>query len=259
MTGTFKLKLQELIDRYQGRVGLSLELDGDLYEWNSTQVFPSASLIKLPILLTAFRQKEQGILDFDEIVTIAEMKMTSGAGVLQALSESAVLSIADMVTLMIMVSDNMATNLLINKIGVSKVRDFMDELNLSGTELNRQMMDFAAIDKGLNNWTTSSDMLKCLKAIGENDFLTDESKGQIAAILQKQQFTDKLSFLMDTEKIVIGSKTGDLHGVEHDCAIIQFKERTVYAAVLMDEIVDKRYGRSTINEIGRLIYEELVR
>lgn len=77
--------------------------------------------------------------------------------------------------------------------------------------------------------------------------------------MQKQLFTDKLSFLMDTEKIVIGSKTGELHGVEHDCAIIQFKERTAYAAVLMDEIVDKRYGRSTINEIGRLIYEELVR
>lgn len=259
MNGNFEKQVQKLIDRSEGRIGISLELDGHLLEWNSSQVFSAASLIKLPLLLIAFRQKEQGFLDFDEIITVSDMKKTGGAGVLQALSDSAELSISDLVTLMIIVSDNMATNILIHKMGLSKVRDCMDELNLSGTELNREMMDFAAMNKGLNNWTTPSDMLKCLKAIGQNGFLADWSREQIAVILQKQQFTDKLPFLMDTEKIVIGNKTGELHGVEHDCAVIQCKERKAYAAVLMDKIIDKRAGRSTINEIGKLIYGELVR
>ncbi|MCM3594862.1 class A beta-lactamase-related serine hydrolase [Metabacillus idriensis] len=258
MTGNLELKLQEVMERCPGRIGLALDLDGRIIERNSNGIFSSASLIKLPILLTAFQQKERGILSFDEKVKMCDIEKTGGAGVLQSFSDDAVLTVSDLLSLMIIVSDNAATNYMIHKAGRPAINACMKDLNLTSTELNRDMMDLEAIKNGLNNWTTADDMLKCLKAIGEYGFLPEVSRKQIEDILQKQQFTDKLPFHMDKEKVYAGNKTGELPGIEHDCAIIRFGDRTAYAAVLIDQLQNKEAGRRTISEIGKFIYDELL-
>ncbi|TDL80364.1 serine hydrolase [Peribacillus frigoritolerans] len=258
MTVNLKLKLQEVIDRCPGKIGLAIVLDGEIIEWNSNGIFSSASLIKLPILLTAFRLKDRGILALNEKVNLRDIEKTGGAGVLQSFSDDAVLTVSDLLSLMIIVSDNAATNYMIYKASRPAIHACMKDLNLTSTELNRDMMDLEAIKNGLNNWTTADDMLKCLKAIGEDGFLTEVSRKQIEDILQKQQFTDKLPYHMDTDKVYAGNKTGELPGIEHDCAIIRFGDRTAYAAVLIDQLQNKEAGRRTISEIGKLIYDELL-
>ncbi|MDQ0860709.1 serine hydrolase [Bacillus sp. V2I10] len=254
----FEQRLQEVIECCPGRIGLSLDLDGKIFERDSREIFSSASLIKLPILLTAFHLKEHGILTLEEKVKMCDIEKTGGAGVLQSFSDDAVLTILDLLSLMIVVSDNAATNYMIHKAGRTAISACIKELNLKGTELNRDMMDLEAIKNGLNNWTTADDILKCLKAIGGEGFLSTASRKQMADILQKQQFTDKLPYHMDKEKVYAGNKTGELPGIEHDCAIIRFGDRTAYIAVLIDQLLNKEAGRRTISEIGKLIYEELI-
>ncbi|MGG4488223.1 serine hydrolase [Metabacillus idriensis] len=258
MTVNFERKLQEVTESCPGRIGLALNLDGKIIEQNSRGIFSSASLIKLPILLTAFRLKERGIFSLDEKVNLYDIKKTGGAGVLQSFSDDAVLTVSDLLSLMIVVSDNAATNFLIHRAGIQAIRACIKDLNLTSTELNREMMDLEAIKNGVNNWTAADDMLKCLKAIGEDGFLTEVSRKQIEEILQKQQFTDKLPYHMDKDKVYAGNKTGELPGIEHDCAIIRYGDRTAYAAVLIDQVQNKEAGRRTISEIGKLIYDELV-
>lgn len=248
----------DILSNCPGRAGACFSWNGEWLEAGSGDVFSSASLIKLPILLTAFRQAEKGKLDLNEKVKLRDVEKTGGAGVLQALSEDAVLTVLDLLTLMVTVSDNAATNWVIEKIGMHKTNETIADLGLNVTKLNRKMMDLDAIQSGIENFTSPADMVRCLQAINEGDFVSDDSRQKMLAILQKQQFTDKLPYSMDKELIYAGNKTGELPGIEHDCAIIKYRESCAYAAVMIDQLEQKEWGRKTISEIGKLIYERLL-
>ncbi|MDX8290954.1 serine hydrolase [Metabacillus indicus] len=247
-----------ILSNCSGRAGACFSWNGEWLEAGSCDVFSSASLIKLPILLTAFRLAEKGNLDLNEKVKLRDVEKTGGAGVLQALSEDAVLSVQDLLTLMITVSDNAATNWVIEKIGMPKINETIEGLGLFITKLNRKMMDLDAIQSGIDNFTSPADMVRCLQAINEGDFISEDSRLKILDILQKQQFTDKLPYSMDKDLIYAGNKTGELPGIEHDCAIIKYRDTTVYAAVMIDQLEQKEWGRKTISEVGKLIYEKLL-
>ncbi|MFC0414319.1 serine hydrolase [Cytobacillus solani] len=243
--------------RCKGRVGLIIEAEDKRIEINSEGRFSSASLIKVPILVECFRQSGKGTLDLQQSIQIALVEKVGGAGVLQALSGNLKLKIIDLMTLMIIVSDNLATNLLIDLLGMDQINQGMKELNLHQTELNRKMMDFTALNNGVDNYTTASDMLTCLKEICQNKILSNESASKAKEIMENQQFNNKLSDQIDLDIFKVANKTGELLGIEHDCAIIQYENRNVYAAVLIDQLTVPKDGRQTLSSIGQLISQFL--
>ncbi|PLS16193.1 serine hydrolase [Bacillus sp. M6-12] len=246
------------IEKCSGRVGLYLELDGGTIEHNSNEVFRSASLIKVPILVEGFRQKEEGRIHLNQPVTIQRRDKVGGSGVLQVLSDKSFMTLKDIMTLMIIVSDNTATNVMIDLLGMDSINRTIKELGLEKTILERKMMDFQAAEQGKDNLTCAADMALCLKAIQEASFLSDESSREMADILKNQQFLDKLPAMMDLDKVAVAGKTGGLHCIEHDCAIIRYGEKVAYAAVLSDELPSKEDGRRTISAIGKLIFDFMV-
>ncbi|WP_181444578.1 serine hydrolase [Bacillus sp. 03113] len=233
-------------------------MDKEIIEINSKQAYPAASLIKVPILIEAFRQKEEGKLDVEQLVSISKEEKVGGAGVLFSLSSKASFTIHDLMTLMIIVSDNTATNQLIDLIGWHEINQCIKALNLTSTRLNRKMMDLDAIKLGKDNWTSAVNIGTCLKEIYKGSLLSKESKEEILSMMRKQQFKEKLPAYMNLEKGWIANKTGELEGIEHDCAIIQYNGITVYMAVLIDQLSAQEDGRETIRQIGKLVNNYLV-
>lgn len=248
-----KRQVSELVAHCEGRVGLVIETCEGRIEINHNDKFSAASLIKIPILIEGFRQYEKGLLDLHEYLLALPSNRVGGAGVIQALSADLKLKIIDLMALMIIVSDNSATNLVIDRVGMTEINECIKALNLQNTELNRKMMDFEAKKNGLDNFTTANDMLTCLKVIDQHRFLSKESSDKAFSILEKQQFKNKLAETIDSEAVQVANKTGELPGVEHDCAIFKYGGKTIYAAVLIDQLSRQEEGRLTLIQIGKVL------
>lgn len=252
---TLEKKVLELVAACEGRMGIVIETEEGQIQVNHREVYSSASLIKVPILIEGFRQSEKGQLDLYEYVKVPLAERVEGSGVIQALSTDLQFKVIDFLTLMIIVSDNIATNILIELLGMDEINNCMKWLGMNNSELNRKMMDFAALEHGTDNRTTALDMVTCLKAMAEDYFLSKENCAQVLRIIEKQQFTNKLAAAFDLEKVTVANKTGELPGIEHDCAIIRYKDRTVYVAVLIDKLTNQESGRQTLFNAGKLIAE----
>ncbi|WP_108670245.1 serine hydrolase [Peribacillus acanthi] len=249
-------RLNSEIKNCPGKMSVMLEVGQHCFQWDPHRKVPSASLIKLPILLEGFRQIENGTLNLYDAIQIQEYQKVEGAGVIHKLS-NAKLTVQDLLTLMIIVSDNTATNVLIDLLGMEKINSFIKEQGCNSTELNRKMMDFDSIIKGINNWTTASEMVLMLKEIDIGLGYSSNSKELMKGILQNQQFLDKLPLFIDLEDGWIGNKTGELSGVEHDCAIMKKGNKSAYITVLCDSLPSKGVGKIAIAKIGSLVWEYL--
>jgi beta-lactamase class A len=251
------MTLEKLRDRLsnelagcKGRASLFLEIEGAIIEFNSDVVYQSASLIKLPILFEALRQIDEGKLQNDRLLTIKESDKIGDTGVLQALKVKQ-LPVEDLLSLMIIVSDNSATNLLIDLIGINSINSTISRIGMKNSKLQRKMLDFDAIQFGKDNFTSAADIALCLKEGVIGSSLKKQSKNTFHSFLIQQQFKEKLPVYMNDSLLKIGNKTGELPGVEHDCGIITYGMKQAFIVVLIDGISETESGKTTIRQIGK--------
>ncbi|MGA9228371.1 MAG: serine hydrolase [Mesobacillus sp.] len=237
----------------KGRASLFMEIEGKIIEFNSQEVYQSASLIKIPILYEALRQIEAGIISPDEHVIIRDSDKIGDTGVLQAIHGVKSYAIKDLLTLMVIVSDNSATNLIIDLLRMESINKTIRSLLMKNTILQRKMLDFQSIKSGMDNFTTAADIVTCLKKGVTGTALTKASRDTFLSILNQQQFREKLPAYMNEEYIIAGNKTGELPGLEHDCAIVTFGQNRTFIAVLIDNLTDPEIGKSAIRQIGKHI------
>jgi beta-lactamase class A len=254
-----QMNIQDLKDniykelaRCKGRASLFMEIEEHVIELNSHDAYRSASLIKLPILFEALRQIEEGILSADAHLSLRETDKVGDTGVLQALNCQQY-SIQDLLTLMIIVSDNSATNLLIDILGLESINSTIRRLGMSNTIMQRKMLDFDSVKSGKDNYTSAADMVTCLKEGIDGSSLKLGSKNRFHSILLHQQFKEKLPAYIDETLINAGNKTGELPGLEHDCAVFSYGRRRAFVAVLIDGLTEAEIGKSTIRQIGKQI------
>lgn len=214
---------------------------------SADEVVTAASTIKVPILAAALDQVGAGWLDLAQPTAIPSQR-TGPTGVLQALPSVNTLTLADLLTLMIIVSDNTATNVIIDLIGMERVNQFCARAGLSGTVLRRKMMDADAGRLGLENTTTAQDQATLLDAIAWRNLLPAPLRAFALQALEGQQFNDGLPSLLP-EEVIVAHKTGDLPGVRHDVGVITGTNgRQAVVAVLLSGInaepPDPRDGRS---------------
>lgn len=248
-----QMELQEIVNNCPGRASVAIDICGTSWELAGNEVYKSASLIKVVILIEALRQVENGSYSFDDKYILSHDAKVGGAGVMQALSDSIAFTYRDLLTLMIIVSDNTATNQVIELLGFDSINRCCKDLGLMETALNRKMMDFEAGAQGRENYTTSSDMVTCLKKVNEGGFLSKDGRAEFLRILAMQQFQNKLPARIDLDLVTVANKTGELPGVSHDVALIEYGGKTAYVAVLIDELVAADDGRKTLNLIGEKI------
>lgn len=214
---------------------------------SADEVVTAASTIKVPILAAALDEVDAGRLDLAQPTAIPSRR-TGGSGVLQALPSLHTLTLADLLTLMIIVSDNTATNVIIDLIGMERVNQFCAGAGLKGTVLRRKMMDADAARLGLENTTTAHDQATLLDAIAWSNPLSAPLRAFALQALEQQQFNDGLPSLLPDE-VIVAHKTGELPGVRHDVGVITgMNGRQAVVAVLVSGIdaepPDLHHGRS---------------
>ncbi|SKC83639.1 serine hydrolase [Maledivibacter halophilus] len=213
---------------------------------NEDTVFPAASVIKLYILWELFERIEKGEFTLEQEISIEDKDKVDGFGILKELHSGIKLSVKDLATLMIVLSDNTATNMLIDLLGMDNINRTIENNKLKHTVLQRKMMDGKAKEKGLDNYTSSIDVLKILEK--------SLQKKEIIDILKRQQCNNKLPVLMG-DSMELAHKTGDLPGVEHDAGILFIKEEAVFIIVLTKNLKNNIEGIKLNNNIGKAVYD----
>jgi beta-lactamase class A len=192
---------------------------GETFARNADVVFPAASTIKLPVVLELFKQAEEGGFDLSAPLTIEPKSRVEGGGVLERFVEPyPALSAAHLAVLMMDFSDNYATNLLIDRIGMERVGRRMAGWGFADTLLRRKMMDTAAARAGRENVSTPRDMAGLLEKLQRGELLSPEHTRRVIAIMKGDAGTWIKRGLPAT--IEVADKEGDLEGVRCDSGLV---------------------------------------
>jgi beta-lactamase class A len=249
-------RLLELLTPATGVVALAARHveSGRTWCYNEHVVLPSASLIKLPILAAFWEAAEAGRLDPDERTNVPAGTSVEGTGVLKALAPGLQPTWNDLATLMITVSDNVATNLIIDRLGINAIQAWIDKAGLADTRLERRMMDRAAMDAGRGNWTSAADMEALLSAVASGTCISDEASRRMRQALEAQQIQDRLPRRLG-EGARVANKTGNFSDVIHDAGIVTWPGGTLAIAVLTQGVRPAWQAMDTIAEIAAVLVE----
>lgn len=246
------------LESYPGNVSAVVETSSGRIEVDAHSRMKSASTIKLAVLLEAYRQFDRSILNANDLVKLKPEDFTEGSGVLFHLDSVKELSIRDLLTLMIIVSDNTASNIAIRTVGMDNVNVLMRENGCTDTTLGREFMDFEAASRGLDNITSAADLVAMLKAADTGELFSEESRQHIIHTLKRQQFLANLHGRIDEDdEVAIASKSGSLPGVVNDAGIFEYRGEKVYVAVLVNDAPDNHSAQELIAEIGGYVYDWL--
>ena len=227
--------------------------NNDKFEHNVNKRFSSASIIKLFILNELFAQDKRGEVRLGNAITFDHAKAVDG-GMLHKFSSGATLRMEDLALFMLAVSDNTATNLLIDYLGMDKINTSIKALGTRETILGRKMLDSAARLAGRDNFTCAADV-----GIVLNSFLKNDPRILDMLSLQKNNYklSAKLGFDdFDDLEPIFAHKTGELGGIEHDAGIFFYATpQPVIVVVLTAGLPDVDTGRNFIANIGRIVYQ----
>jgi beta-lactamase class A len=227
---------------------------GREYHRLADERLPSASVIKVAILVELLGRTAEGGLDLAERRALTEADKVPGSGVLPQLGAGLELTLLDLAHLMITVSDNTASNMLIDRLGCEAVNARLERLGLRRTRLGRKFYDFAARDRGLDNWLTAGEMADLLTGLEQRTALPPESCDLALAIMRQQQFDNRLPKLLPPDTPV-ANKTGSITGVCHDAGIIYSPAGPLVVVVLTQGLPDDALAEGVIRRAGRLVYD----
>jgi beta-lactamase class A len=226
---------------------------GRTWRHNEHLRLPSASLIKLPILAAFWETVEAGRLDPSERVSVpAEVLRVEGTGVLKALAPGLQPTWSDLATLMITVSDNVATNLIIDRLGMEAIQGWIDKAGLAETRIERRMMDRSAMSAGRGNWTSAGDMETMLRAIAAGRCVSEGASREMRRALEAQQIQDRLARRLD-EGVRVANKTGNFADVIHDAGIVTSPGGLLVIAILTHSVRPAWQAMDTIPEIAAML------
>lgn len=234
----------------------------EIVSLNPDMRFPSASLIKVPILVEVARQVEFGLLSWKTRYAVPDAARVPSDGVLADLSSQLQPTLYDLAHLMITISDNTASNMLLDLVGMDAVNATMHQLGLTSTQVERRFIDFEARKAGRDNWTTAGDMALLLSY-----FCIDLLPGRdimLKILLRQNDYTIVPAYW--GEEVPFAHKTGGLEGIIHDAgilyppvgaALVQPPPVPWIIVVMTAEQTDTPLTRYMLARIGKIIYSGL--
>src|SRR6202171_1463512 len=189
--------------------------DGHKYGLHADDVFPQASSIKICVLAELYRQAEQGKVKLTDLYTVNGTDIVQDSDIMGGLPPGVTrITLRDLATMMVAVSDNAATNVLIDHLGMDNVNALLDSLNLHNTRLRRKMMDVKAAAEGRENISTPREMLTLLEKIYQGEVLSKKPTAHFFNLLS----THKCSLIPRDlpDNLQIANKPGELEAVRND-------------------------------------------
>lgn len=217
----------------------------------------SASTIKTPIMLTALDKVQKGILKVDQMLPVPSKEILADTEVFDR--DEPAYALEELLTWMIINSDNTATNVLIDFLGMGAVNAYSDTLGLGSTVLERKMLDWGAIRAGRNNFTSAADQLVIFSKLYHQSILTPELCGLALRILKQQRdFSSAFRYIADP-RLTAAHKTGGLDHLNHDVGIFYLPDHTYYFGCFvtdcMGETDENPLAKKLIGRLSKSVYE----
>lgn len=275
-TVTIDHRIQAAIQGFPGSVSLfAKNLDtGKSYELRADAPVPTASTIKLPIMVELFAQAEEGKLDWNQKLELTDQAKVSGSGVLTELSAGDLLPIRDLMHLMIVVSDNTATNLILDRIGGNAVNQRMAQLGLKQTAVMRKIMQTkpeSFTDEGRKpgsgQWGTGRscprDMVVLLEKLYRGQLVSKQASEEMITVLKRQRDLQGVGReIRGVKDGVVASKSGALDHLRSEAAIVYSPHGPVAMSITVNNIPVVDYGVDNpgnllISSLSQILVEEL--
>jgi beta-lactamase class A len=223
--------------------------DGHKYLLHANDVYPQASSIKICVLAELYRQAQQGKLKLTDLYTVNAADLVQDSDIMGGLTPGVTqITLRDLATMMVAVSDNSATNVLIDRVGMDNVNAFLKAQGLRDTRLRRKMMDLKAAAEGRENVSTPNEMLNLLQALYRDEILNKEMTADFFEVLS----THKDSWIPRDlpDDLRIADKPGALEGVRNDSGVIFVDKRPYVLCVMTTYLHRERDGEEAISNIS---------
>lgn len=264
-----RTELEALASGHKGTVGIAIIdlASDDSLSIRGDEPFPTASIIKVPVLVELFHLIESDVLSLDDPMVLLEADKKPGSGVLQFLSAPHQLTIGDAAFLMIAHSDNTASNLVIDKTGIRAVGARMDSLGLPRTKLHSKLFlreTSVAPDSSVLygvGVTTPREMARLFAMIHDGTAVSPEASEQMIEMLQNQFYRSMIP--RHLPDVTIANKTGSVNAARNDCGILFGEARDVVLCVFTKDNEDQSWRTDNaaevlIADIARLVHTRLI-
>lgn len=243
--------IHDVDQHLDGVAGIAIEdlTTGDHFFLHENEVFAQASSIKIAVLAELYRQAQNGTLKLTDLYTVQASDLVPDSDIMGGLTPGVTrITLRDLATMMVAVSDNSATNVLVDRVGMDNVNAMLDSLGLSHTRLRRKMMDLDAAKHGRENISTPREMMNLLEVIYRGKVLNQESTGDFFKVLS----TNKASWIPRDlpADVKVADKPGALEAVRNDSGIVFVEGRPYVICVMTSFLRNERDGEEAISKIS---------
>ncbi len=248
-------ELRGVDQKLDGVMGLAVKdlTSGETFFINGDEIMPQASSIKIAVLANLYLQAQRGKLKLTDEYVVRKEDLVPGSDIMLGLTPGVTrLTLRDLATMMVAVSDNSATNVLIDRLGMDNINSVLEDLGLHSTRLRRKMMDLKAAGEGRENVATPREMMTLLETIYKAKLLNQPTTDDFVKMLSTHKESAMLQGLPDDA--VAANKPGELEAVRNDSGIVLVKNRPYILCVMTAYLKDEREGSAAIRKIAGLTY-----
>ena len=229
-----------------------LKEDKVIFKYNEDKKYVSASIIKVPIMIEALSRVDLGEKNLDDKFNIGDdNKVDFSVITEQDLKEC---TFEELIEWMIISSDNTATNVLIDILGLENINDRIKKLNMKNTLLERKMMDFKAIEYGRNNYTSLNDMLIAMEGLYRGVLISSEMSLKAIDILKNQRDNFMLKRYI-RDNVTLANKTGELDKLNNDVGIFYTKNHNYFIGIFVHDVKKNKDAYEIIGKISKEVYD----
>ncbi|HEX6041161.1 serine hydrolase [Longimicrobium sp.] len=256
--GALRRTLEEIIRPYEGTVGVSIQnlATGQTLSIRGDEKFPSASLIKVSVLVALLDEVRRGAIRLDDLITMIARDQVGGSGVLQHFHSGLGITVEDAARLMIIISDNTATNLVLDKVPMRTVWAKMDSLGLPATRIHSKTFlrnTSVAMDSSVRyglGVTTPDETVRLFALLHQGRAVSPRMDSLALSILRQNEDWNKLVRWLP-DGATAAHKTGDVDQSRNDCGILYGPDAPVAVCVMTRENRDTSYA--TDNPVNLLM------
>jgi len=227
---------------------------GESISINENIIFTQASAIKIPILMEVYKQAHEKKFALSDIRTLSPSNTVAGSGILNVMVDPVNLSIRNLCVLMIGLSDNSATNTLIELVGIKNVTNTMQSLGFSNTRLQRKMIDQPASLRNEENISTPAEAVRIMKLLHEGKFIDKSTSEEILSILKNNPIANSKIADGIPANVKIAFKPGGMGGVSTEWAIVYLSNRP-YAIAIMENYKTSATPSNIISALSKRVYD----
>lgn len=248
-------KIKEIINESGTDIGIlvkDLTNDKVIVNYNENKSYVSASLIKIPIFIEALRRVDNMEIPLSKEFEIDKIQKVEYSVITE--QDLDICTYEELMEWMIISSDNSATNVLIDILGLDNINNTIDKFLMNSTKLQRKMMDFKAIDEGKNNYTSLNDMLLLMEGLYGGNIEEKEICRRTLEMLKNQRDNSMLKRYIK-DNVVLANKTGELDNLNNDVGIFYTKNIDYFIGVFAHNVNSNLEGCKIIGSISKVIYE----